>query len=149
MRLPPRFLGHACFGSVAARCVALCPRLLAAILACSGGGPVRRLERHIFVCENRRPDSHPRGCCAARGGSEVRARLKALIGDSGLAGSVRANQSGCLDRCEQGVTVVIYPEGVWYGGVTVDDVGEIFERHVLRGEVVQRLRIDSGEAADS
>lgn len=102
-------------------------------------------ERHIFVCENVRPEGHPRGCCAAKGGAEVRARLKRLIHSQGLQDRVRANQSGCLDQCERGITVVIYPEGVWYGGVTVDDVDEIFERHVLRGEVVERLLLDDAE----
>lgn len=110
---------------------------------------MRKLERHVFVCENRRPDGHPRGCCAAKGSAEVRARLKALIREGGMAGRVRANQAGCLDHCEQGVTVVIYPEGVWYGGVTVEDTQEIYERHILRGEVVERLRLDHDEATDS
>ncbi len=98
-------------------------------------------ERHIFVCENERPEGHPRGCCAAKGSAAVRARLKRLIHEHGLEGRVRANQSGCLDQCERGITVVVYPEGVWYGGVTLDDVDEIFTRHVLGGEVVERLRL--------
>jgi len=54
---------------------------------------------------------------------------------------VRANNSGCLDQCEHGITVVIYPEQVWYGGVTVDDLDEIVERHILGGEFVERLMI--------
>jgi len=98
-------------------------------------------ERHLFVCMNERRVDHPRGCCATRGASEVRARLKALIAEHGLKGRVRANQAGCLDYCEHGVTVVVYPEGVWYGAVTVADVDEIFQQHVLRGEPVARLRL--------
>ena len=96
-------------------------------------------ERHIFVCENERAADHPRGCCSAKGSREVRARLKRLIHEHGLQDRMRANQSGCLDQCERGVTVVVYPEGVWYGGVTVDDVDEIFHRHLVNGEVVERL----------
>ena len=84
-----------------------------------------RYQRHLFVCVNCRPEGHPRGCCADRGGEEVRAALKKGLKKRGLAGRVRANAAGCLDTCEQGVTVVVYPEGVWYGGVTVDDVEEI------------------------
>ncbi|MFQ5599185.1 MAG: ferredoxin [Candidatus Krumholzibacteriia bacterium] len=102
-----------------------------------------RFDRHIFVCENVRPARHPRGCCAQKGSPEVRARFKKLIRENGLRGRVRANSAGCLDQCERGVTVVIYPEGVWYGGVTCDDVDEIFERHVLGDEVVERLVLDA------
>ena len=96
-------------------------------------------ERHVFVCENERASGHPRGCCAAKGARDVRARLKRLIHAHGLEDRVRANQSGCLDQCERGVTVVVYPEGVWYGGVTVDDVDEIFQSHLVHGVVVERL----------
>lgn len=98
-------------------------------------------ERHVFVCENVRPAGHPRGCCTEKGGPAVRARLKALVAEHGLKGRVRANASGCLDQCERGVTVVVYPEGVWYGAVTPADAEEIFTRHILGGEVVERLRI--------
>jgi len=99
-------------------------------------------ERHLFVCENERAADHPRGCCALKGSPAVRARLKTLIHEHGLQGRVRANASGCLDQCEHGVTVVVYPEGIWYGGVTLADADEIFSRHVLRGEVVEHLRLD-------
>jgi (2Fe-2S) ferredoxin len=98
-----------------------------------------RFERHIFVCINERAAGAERGCCAQKGGSAVRDRFKKLLAGRGLLGRVRANKSGCLDQCERGVTVVIYPEQIWYGGVTVDDVAEIIDRHILGGEVVERL----------
>lgn len=101
-------------------------------------------ERHIFVCENVRSAGHPRGCCAEKGGPAVRARFKQLVQQHGVADRVRANMAGCLDQCEHGITVVIYPEGVWYGGVTLSDVDEIFTRHVLGGQVVERLTLASG-----
>jgi (2Fe-2S) ferredoxin len=104
-------------------------------------GAVPGYEQHIFVCENVRPDGHERGCCAAKGSPQVRARFKQLVKEHGLKGSVRANIAGCLDHCEHGVTVVIYPSGVWYGAVTVADVDEIFTRHILGGEIVERLRL--------
>jgi len=98
-------------------------------------------ERHIFICTNRRPEGHFRGCCASRGGEEVRARFKALLRDHGLPGRVRANGATCLDVCELGASVVVYPEGVWYKGVRPEDVDEIFREHILEGRPVERFLI--------
>jgi (2Fe-2S) ferredoxin len=96
-------------------------------------------KRHVFVCINERAADHPKGSCKARGGVEVRDRLKAELSKRGLGKIIRANNAGCLDQCEQGVTVVVYPEQVWYGHVTIDDVDEIIEKHLINGEVVTRL----------
>ena len=98
-----------------------------------------RFERHVFVCTNRRSDDDPRGCCAAKGSDEVRNLFKKLLKARGLNKRMRANAAGCLDACATGVTVVVYPEGVWYGGVTAGDVEEIIERHLIGGQVVERL----------
>lgn len=98
-------------------------------------------QRHVFVCVNERPADHPKGCCKAKGGIEVRDRLKAELTKRGISKVVRANNAGCLDQCEHGVTVVVYPEQVWYGGVTVDDIPEIIDKHLVGGEVVERLMI--------
>jgi len=99
------------------------------------------LERHVFVCENNRDPNDPRGCCAAKGAADVRSRLRVLAKEAGLKGRVRINTAGCLDQCAHGVTVVVYPEAVWYGHVTVDDAEEIFRSHVLAGVPVERLRL--------
>ncbi|WP_428268019.1 (2Fe-2S) ferredoxin domain-containing protein [Haliangium sp.] len=96
-------------------------------------------QRHVFVCINERAPGHPRGCCKSKGGEEVRTAFKRELTERGLKGEVRANKAGCLDQCEQGITVVVYPEQVWYGGVTVADVPEIVDRHILGGEFVTRL----------
>ncbi|HTR50852.1 MAG TPA: (2Fe-2S) ferredoxin domain-containing protein [Kofleriaceae bacterium] len=93
----------------------------------------------MFVCVNERPPDDPRGSCHAKGGAAVRDRLKAELKARGLAKTIRANNAGCLDQCARGVSVVVYPEQVWYGGVTVDDVVEIVEKHLIGGEVVERL----------
>jgi len=98
-------------------------------------------ERHVFVCNNTRPDGHPRGCCAAKGGEAIRDRLKVLAAEAGLKGRVRVNVAGCLDQCEHGVTLVVYPEAVWYGFVMAEDVEEIFRSHILEGRPVERLRL--------
>jgi (2Fe-2S) ferredoxin len=104
-----------------------------------------RYERHLFVCVNERPAGHPRGCCLAKGSSALRDAFKEALKGRGLAGRVRANKAGCLDTCEEGISVVVYPEGVWYGRVTLADVEEIVERHIIKGEIVTRLLQKGGE----
>lgn len=100
-----------------------------------------RFHHHLFVCENRRDPSDPSGCCAARGGEAVRAALKAELKKRGLTGTARANGAGCLDACADGPVIVVYPEGVWYGRVRPEDVPEIVESHLVRGQPVERLRL--------
>ena len=97
------------------------------------------LQRHVFVCINERPADNPKGCCKARGGVEVRDELKQLLKSRGVGKQVRANNSGCLDQCEHGVSIVVYPEQVWYGHVTVADVAEIVDSHIIGGKPVERL----------
>lgn len=98
-------------------------------------------ERHVFVCVNERPPDSPKGSCKARGGVEVRDRLKKELAARGLNHVVRANNAGCLDQCEAGVAIVVYPEQVWYGHVTPADVPEIIASHILNGIPVARLVI--------
>jgi (2Fe-2S) ferredoxin len=102
---------------------------------------VPSFQRHVFVCVNERPADHPKGSCKAKGSPEVRDLLKKKLGERGIKSEVRANNAGCLDQCEQGVTVVVYPEQVWYGHVTVADLDELIERHIIGGEVVERLML--------
>lgn len=96
-------------------------------------------QRHIFICVNKRPPDDPRGCCAARGSERLHERFKQEVKRFNLKGIVRANKAGCLDHCDLGPSVVIYPEGVWYWVGTEADVTEIVERHVMKGEIVERL----------
>lgn len=96
-------------------------------------------QRHVFVCINERSADHPRGSCKAKGGAEVRDALKAALKAKGIGKEIRANNAGCLDQCEQGVTIVVYPEQVWYGHVTLADVEEIVESHLVHGKPVERL----------
>ena len=96
-------------------------------------------ERHVFVCTNERAAEHPRGSCKHRGGVEVRDALKQQLTAIGLGKRIRANNAGCLDQCEHGVSVVVYPEQVWYGGVTVADLPELIASHLVGGVPVERL----------
>ncbi len=98
-------------------------------------------EKHVFICVNRRDPSNPKGCCAAKGSEQIRERFKKELAERGLRGRMRANAAGCLDQCENGCTVVVYPEQVWYGHVTPDDVNQIIEEHPLGGRPVERLRL--------
>jgi len=97
-------------------------------------------ERHVFVCTNTRPAGHPRGCCSAKNSEAIRDALKKAAAQR-LGKRVRINAAGCLDQCEHGVTVVVYPEAVWYGFVTLADVEEIVESHLVNGHPVERLRL--------
>lgn len=102
---------------------------------------MKRFDKHIFVCENIRPKGHPRGCCSEKGSKEIRALLKKRLSELGLKSKVRANATGCLDACEYGVTVLVYPEQIWYGGVTLNDVEEIIQLHIIKGNPIKRLMI--------
>jgi (2Fe-2S) ferredoxin len=98
-------------------------------------------EKHVFICTNTRDPGHARGCCSAKNSAAIRERLKELVKQRGLAKSIRVNTAGCLDQCEHGVTVVVYPEAVWYGFVKMEDVQEILESHLIGGVPVERLRL--------
>ena len=100
-----------------------------------------KFQRHLFVCIHDRGEGHPRGSCAQRGSLELASALKKAAYDRGLKRIVRVNKAGCLDQCALGPTCVVYPEGTWYGGVGLDDVEELIERHLVAGEPVERLVI--------
>lgn len=102
---------------------------------------MKRFEKHIFICENKRPPDNPKGCCFDKGSSEVREIFKKRIAELGIKSEVRASSSGCLDACEFGVSIVVYPEQIWYGAVKSEDVEEIIQSHILRDEPVKRLMI--------
>ncbi|MCX6150126.1 MAG: (2Fe-2S) ferredoxin domain-containing protein [Ignavibacteriales bacterium] len=102
---------------------------------------MKRFEKHIFICENKRPIDHPRGCCSDKGSHEIKEKFKSRLKELGLNATVRANTSGCLDACEFGPSVVIYPEQVWYGRVKLEDVEEIIQSHILKSKPVERLKI--------
>src|ERR1700761_7246844 len=80
-----------------------------------------------------------RGGCSPDGKGELQKLFKEAIGGAGLKATVRANKAGCLDQCEHGPTVVVYPEAVWYGHVTPEDADEIVTEHLVHGRPVERL----------
>lgn len=100
---------------------------------------------HLFVCCNRRAPGHSRGCCDPEGSEALRNRFKAVLEQRKLGPLVRANKAGCLDQCELGPTVVIYPQQIWYGGVKLEDVERIVEETILGGRILEDLLIPDAQ----
>lgn len=98
-------------------------------------------DHHLFICGNVREPGHRRGCCDPTGDESLRSAFKKELKRAGLAGRARANHAGCLDQCEFGPVVAIYPAGVWYGPVAIADVPRIVERTLVRGEILPDLLI--------
>jgi len=98
-------------------------------------------QRHVFFCCNQRDDDEP--CCNALGATGMRDYAKRRMKELGLSGEgkVRINVAGCLDRCEQGPCLVVYPDAVWYTYVDKSDIDEIIDEHLKHGRTVERLRI--------
>jgi ferredoxin-NADP reductase/(2Fe-2S) ferredoxin len=101
-------------------------------------------EAHLFCCINERDADHPRGSCARRGSVELHKHMKARAKELGIKG-IRVNKAGCLDRCELGPVMVIYPEGTWYGINSTDDIDAILQNHLLNGEPVERLKLSKDQ----
>jgi (2Fe-2S) ferredoxin len=98
-------------------------------------------EKHIFVCCNQREPGHPRGSCDPDANDALHKAFKQALVDRGLQRRMRANKAGCLDQCEHGPTVVVYPDTVFYGHVTAADIDEIIDAHLIGNEPVARLRL--------
>lgn len=105
------------------------------------GDPDLFFDAHLFVCCNRRPEGHARGSCAGKGAEGLRDYMKARAKELGLA-RLRVNSAGCLDRCELGPCLVIYPEGIWYKIATRADVDTVLEQHVRDGGRAAALMLD-------
>ena len=82
-------------------------------------------------------------CCENAGASKLRAYAKARIKELGMSGEgrIRINTAGCLDRCNEGPVLVVYPEDCWYTFVDEQDIEEIIQEHLINGRVVKRLLI--------
>jgi len=96
---------------------------------------------HVFICTNQRKDGT--ACCGRLGAQDLRDYAKRQCKALGIhgAGEVRINSAGCMDRCDRGPVMVIYPGEIWYTFVDREDIDEIIDRHLLKGEVVERLQI--------
>ena len=109
-----------------------------AVSFAQGSEPVYRV--HVFCCTNQRPDTHRRGSCSGRGAKQLcdyMCRLGMAIG----VPRIRINHAGCLNVCEHGPVMVIYPEGIWYRYDSEADIEDIMRSHIVRGVPVERLRL--------
>lgn len=98
-------------------------------------------DKHVFFCCNQREPGAV--CCNNHGAAEMRGYAKDRIKALKLSGKgkVRINQAGCLDRCDEGPVLVVYPEAVWYTYVDKNDIDEIIDEHLVHNRVVERLKI--------
>ena len=96
-------------------------------------------ERHVFICVNERQSDAVRPSCGEEIGMAITRAFKKEVKERGLKSKIRAQKAGCFDTCEYGPSVVVYPEGVFYANVQVEDVLEIVESHLIDGKPVDRL----------
>jgi len=99
------------------------------------------LKAHVFICTNERPPGHVRGCCQQKKSEQLVQLFKQELVKAGIQKEVRAQKAGCLDVCEFGPAIVVYPEAIWYGKVTPEDIPEIVQSHIIGGTPVHRLKI--------
>ena len=98
-------------------------------------------QHHVFFCINERDDG--RACCADRNAQALQEYAKKCLKTLNMngPGKIRINKAGCLDRCEEGPVLVVYPEGIWYTYIDEEDIDEIVDSHLIAGKPVERLKI--------
>lgn len=99
-----------------------------------------RYEKHIFICTNDKDGG--KKCCGSQHGMELITEFRELVAEMPNKSKIRVQKSGCLDACGKGPTMVIYPEGTYYGNVQKADVKEIFESHIVANKPLDRLKLD-------
>ena len=92
---------------------------------------------HVFFCRQQKPGGLT--CCGARGAAESLAALQAAIAAEGLAGEVMVTPCDSIGLCGRGPNLIVYPEGLWYSGVTPEAAREIVREHFKHGRPVERL----------
>ncbi len=96
-------------------------------------------SKHVFICSNEK--DAPKKCCGSGHGAELVDAFRADWAKQGGTEKIRIQKSGCLDFCGKGPAMVVYPEGVFYGNVQLEDVSEITETHLIGNDIVSRLQI--------
>src|SRR5512140_416966 len=103
---------------------------------------------HVFACDQQKPEGVPG--CNARGSAKTIDALRREIVTQGLGDVVQLTTCGSIGLCERGPNLVVYPEGVWYSGVTPNDVPELVQSHFKDGKPLERLanRTEEGVKAE-
>jgi (2Fe-2S) ferredoxin len=96
-------------------------------------------QKHLFICTNQRPEGAGKPSCGEAHGLELISEFKKLIKEKGLSVEIRTQKTGCLDLCDHGPVLVVYPEGLFYQHVQLSDVAEIVDEHLVANRVVERL----------
>jgi len=95
-------------------------------------------RQHYFVCINARPP-FAKPSCSPKNANQILMMLQDEVEKRALLNEIKITGCSCIGPCEDGPTMVVYPEGIWYAHVTLDDVNEIVERHMVQGKPVKRL----------
>ncbi|MES9990906.1 MAG: (2Fe-2S) ferredoxin domain-containing protein [Candidatus Thiodiazotropha sp.] len=97
--------------------------------------------KHVFVCVQNRPPGHPRPSCSQKQCAEVAEEFFTHLQQRQLFDKVQVTTTSCLGPCSEGPSVLVYPEGVMYGGVSKDDVAAIFDEHLQNDQPLERLQV--------
>lgn len=98
-------------------------------------------EKHVFICVQQRPMGHPRPSCGSKNAGEIAEAFYMQLQQRQAFDKVQISTSSCLGPCTEGPSVLVYPEGVMYGGVSKEDVAVIFDEHLEGGVPVERLLV--------
>lgn len=99
------------------------------------------VKHHIFVCTSCRINGTQKGYCNSKDAVKLVQKFMEEVDERELTGEVMVTNTGCFAICNKGPIVVVYPEGTWYGGVTLEDVEEIMDEHIEGGKKIERLII--------
>ena len=103
---------------------------------------LHKLKFHVLVCAHKH--------CLKRGGREAAKSIKRAVKDHELQGRVLLTAVDCLDQCDEGPCMVVYPEGVWYGRVDETAAEQIVEQHLVGGRPVgENILGEVGGARDA
>ena len=100
-----------------------------------------KIKHHIFICTSCRVNGQQKGFCYSKGSVDIVQRFMEVIEDYDLSDEVMITNTGCFGICDKGPVAVVYPEGVWYGSLTIDNVERIVEQHMVQGIPVADLMI--------